>query len=62
MDRKSGVGPNGENCSALEEEARAARYGRFQCMNLGYSLAAFNQGMSEGSSYTLLPSRIWPSS
>lgn len=34
MDRKSGVGPNGEAGSSLEEEDRAARYGRFHCMNL----------------------------
>jgi hypothetical protein len=40
IERKSGVGPNGENCSALEDEERAARYGRFQWMNLGYPLAA----------------------
>ena len=31
MDRKSGVGPNGEYLSALDEE-RAAQYGRFQCI------------------------------
>jgi hypothetical protein len=36
IDKKSGVGPKGENCSTLEDEDRAARYGRFQCMNLGY--------------------------
>lgn len=34
MDKKSGVGPNGETGSSLEEDDRAARYGRFQCMNL----------------------------
>jgi hypothetical protein len=39
IDRKSGVGPNGENFSAVDEE-RAARYGRFQCMNLLCLLAA----------------------
>lgn len=39
IDRKSGVGPNGEYGSALEEEERAAPYGRFQCMNLGHLLA-----------------------
>lgn len=39
IDKKSGVGPNGEYGSGFEAD-RDARYGRFQCMNLDTSVSS----------------------